>query len=157
MRTQRLGAGSTARSPDPSRQPNGLLELVLEVASLDHSVNFYRDLLQLPEVERWPEPRSGVWLSIGRNAVLGLWPATSGGPGVGIAGSRGGRHVHFAIYVGHGSLPAWKGALENAGHAVEGPLAFGHGNESLFVSDPDGNIVELGDWRVDWAGQPISV
>src|SRR5947207_2776031 len=89
MRTRRLGAGSTARSPDPSRQPNGLLELVLEVASLDHSVNFYRDLLQLPEVERWPEPRSGVWLSIGRNAVLGLWPATSGGPGVGIAGSRG--------------------------------------------------------------------
>src|ERR1700716_773949 len=98
----------------------GLLELVLEVADLDRSVHFYRDMLQLTEVERWAPPRAGVWVSIGRQAVLGLWPASSGGPGVGIAGARGGAHVHFAIYVEHGSLPTWRGRLADTGHSVEG-------------------------------------
>lgn len=135
---------------------NGLLELVLEVHDLDQSVKFYRDMLGLTEVQRWPEPRAGVWLAIGRNAVLGLWPPATGGPGVGIAGSRGGAHVHFAIYVEAGSLPALKGKLESAGNAVEGPIQFGARNASLFVSDPDGNVVELGDWNVDWAGNPVS-
>ncbi len=134
---------------------NGLLELVLEVSDLDRSVAFYREVLGLVDVEQWSEPRPGVWLSIGRNAVLGLWPPRSGGPGVGIAGSRGGAHVHFAIYVAPGSLPSWKGRLEDAGYQVEGPVTFGHGNQSLFVDDPDGNVVELGDWTVDWAGDEV--
>lgn len=134
----------------------GLLELVLEVADLDESVAFYRDLLELQEVERWPEPRPGVWLSIGRNAVLGLWPPTSGGPGTGIAGSRGGSHVHFAVYVEPGSLADWLRRLEEAGRTVEGPVEFAHGNRSLFVADPDGNVVELGDWLVDWGGEKVT-
>lgn len=133
----------------------GLLELVLEVGDLEQSIAFYRDLLRLPEVEKWPAPRVAVWLSLGRNEVLGLWPADSGGEGVGIAGSRGGSHVHFAIYVEPGSLRAWQELLEHAGIKVEGPVDFAHGNRSIFVSDPDGNVVELGDWGVEWAGQPV--
>jgi len=129
---------------------------VLEVSDLNRSVAFYRDVLSLVEVERWPEPRLGVWLSIGRNAVLGLWPPRSGGPGVGIAGARGGAHVHFALYVAPGSLPSWKARLESGGNQVEGPVTFGHGNQSLFVEDPDGNVVELGDWTVDWAGHEVT-
>jgi len=38
---------------------------------------------------------------------------------------------------------------------VEGPIDFSHGNRSLFVSDPDGNVVELADWNVDWAGEVV--
>ena len=95
---------------------------MLEVSDLNRSVAFYRDVLSLVEVERWPEPRLGVWLSIGRNAVLGLWPPRSGGPGVGIAGARGGAHVHFALYVAPGSLPSWKARLESGGNQVEGPV-----------------------------------
>lgn len=133
----------------------GLLELVLEVSDLEKSVAFYRDLLRLPEVERWPPPRVGVWLSIGRNEVLGLWPSASGGPGVAIAGSRGGSHVHFALYVEPGSLASWQERIEQDGIKVAGPIEFAHGNRSLFVEDPDGNVVELGDWIVDWAGQKV--
>lgn len=133
----------------------GLLELVLEVGDLEKSLTFYRDVLGLPVVETWPAPRTGVWLSIGRNGVLGLWPASSGGPGVGIHGSRGGAHVHFAIYVETGTLAKSQGALEQAGLDVEGPIEFDHGNRSIFVTDPDGNIVELGDWVVDWAGDRL--
>jgi catechol 2,3-dioxygenase-like lactoylglutathione lyase family enzyme len=125
---------------------------VLEVTDLARSVDFYRDLLGLEVVVEWPEPRKGVWLSIGRHAVLGLWPPSSGGPGVGIAGSRGGSHVHFAIYVAPGGLTDLKERLEAANQQVEGPVGFDHGNQSLFVIDPDGNVVELGDWKVDWGG-----
>jgi catechol 2,3-dioxygenase-like lactoylglutathione lyase family enzyme len=134
----------------------GLLELVLEVGDLERSVAFYRDLLHLPVVERWADPRAAVWLSLGRNAVLGLWPPTSGGPGVGIAGSRGGAHVHFAIYVEPGSLDDWTHSLDQAQVEPEGPVEFGHANRSLFVADPDGNVVELGDWSLDWAGNKVA-
>lgn len=129
---------------------------MLEVGDLDRSVDFYGGVLRLDEVERWSEPRPGVWFGIGRNAVLGLWPSQSGGPGVGIAGARGGSHVHFAIYVEPGTLPSWKGRLEGAGRHVDGPVTFGHGNQSLFTADPDGNVVELGDWTVDWAGERVA-
>lgn len=133
----------------------GLLELVLEVGDLERSLRFYRDLLGLEVVVSWEPPREAVWLSIGRHAVLGLWPSASGGPGVGIAGSRGGSHVHFAIYVEPGSLPGWKARIEAAGIGVEGPVEFEPGNRSLFVADPDGNVVELGDWGTDWAGRRV--
>lgn len=35
------------------------------------------------------------------------------------------------------------------------PIDFAHGNRSLFVPDPDGNVVELADWNVDWAGEVV--
>lgn len=132
----------------------GLLELVLEVADLETSLAFYEDLLGLELVERWPPPRSAAWVGLGRNAVLGLWPESSGGPGVGIAGSRGGAHVHFAVYVERGSLDRWQPRIEEAGFQVTGPVTFSQGNRSLFIIDPDGHAVELADWDVDWAGQP---
>jgi glyoxylase I family protein len=134
----------------------GLLELVLEVADLDRSVAFYRDLLRMPEVERWPAGRPAVWVELGRNEVLGLWPASSGGVGVGLGGARGGAHVHFACYVEPGSLPAWRQRLDDAGLSCE-QVDFGPGNRSLFVTDPDGNVVELADWSRDWEGEPVSL
>lgn len=133
----------------------GFLELVLEVNDLDQSLAFYCDVLQLAEVEHWPPPRVATWLSIGHNAVLGLWPRASGGEGVAIAGSRGGSHVHFAIYVEPGTLFMWQGRIGAAGFKVVGPVGFAHDNRSIFVSDPDGNVVELADWIVDWSGEKI--
>src|SRR3979411_1419253 len=111
------------------RVMRGLLELVLEVDDLDRSLAFYRGVLELSEVEHWPPPRVATWLSIGRNAVLGLWPPASGGEGVALAGSRGGSHVHFAIYVEPGSLPLWQERLAAAGLKVAGPVDFAHGNQ----------------------------
>lgn len=133
----------------------GLIEVVLEVGDLDRSATFYRDLLGLHEVERWREPRRAVWLDIGRHAVLGLWPAESGGPGVGIHAARGGSHVHLAVYVERGTIEDWRRKLDAAGLDVEGPVDFWGGNRSLFVTDPDANVVELGDWTVDWARERI--
>jgi catechol 2,3-dioxygenase len=136
--------------------PLGLLELVLEVRDLDRSAGFYRDLLGMREVVRWRAKRPAVWLELGRHQVLGLWPPSSGGPGVAIHSSRGAAHVHFAVFVDRGSLGAWKQRLEAAGLAVEGPVEFDQGT-SLFVDDPDGNVVELADWSRDWEGEPVSL
>lgn len=137
-------------------KPRGLLELVLEVADLDRSVSFYRDLLGMREVVRWGAKRPAVWLELGEHQVLGLWPASSGGPGVAIHASRGGAHVHFAVYVTPGTLGEWKDRLQAAGLEVQGPVEFDQGR-SLFVDDPDGNVVELADWPRDWGGQPVNL
>jgi catechol 2,3-dioxygenase len=136
--------------------PRGLLELVLEVRDLDSSVGFYRDLLGMREVVRWGAERPAVWLELGRHQVLGLWPPSSGGPDVAIHSSRGGAHVHFAVFVTPGTLGAWNQRLQAARLAVEGPVEFGHGS-SLFVDDPDGNVVELADWSRDWEGEPVGL
>ncbi len=133
-------------------QTCGLLEMVLEVQDLERSTHFYRDLLAMPEVARWQD-RPAVWLRLGANEVLGLWTSAAGGD-VAIHGSRGGAHVHFAIFVVPGSLPAWRQRLGGAGLEVE-TVRFATG-ESLFVADPDQNVVELADWGRDWEGRPVA-
>jgi catechol 2,3-dioxygenase-like lactoylglutathione lyase family enzyme len=137
-------------------RPRGMLELVLEVADLDRAVAFYRDYLGMKEVERWGEPRPGVWLAMGIHQALGLWPATSGGPGVGLYDSRGGVHVHFALHVKLGTLDSWIAQLRAAGVEVRGPVDFQPGNRSIYVVDPDGNVVELAEWAHDWQGVSVS-
>jgi catechol 2,3-dioxygenase len=136
-------------------ETRGLLELVLEVADLERAVRFYSDVLGMSEVTRWGAERPAVWLRLGRNEVLGLWPASSGGPGVAIHNSRGGSHVHFAVYVAPGSLESWLDRLGRAGLDVKGPVQFNQG-QSIFVTDPDGNVVELADWERDWEGKPAA-
>ena len=132
-----------------------MLEFVLEVADLERSVTFYRDKLGMQEVERWHDPRPGVWVAMGTHQVLGLWPAKSGGPGVGLYDSRGGAHVHFALYVAPGTLDAWIAKLRTAGLEVKGPVDFTPGTRSIYVDDPDGNVVELAQWAHDWEGQAV--
>ncbi len=135
-------------------ETRGLLELVLEVADLDRSATFYRERLRMAEVTRWKDDRPGVWVRLGPNEVLGLWPGSSGGAGVGIHGARGGAHVHFAVYVEPGTLEQWRKQLDGGGLPVEGPVQFDSG-QSLFLTDPDGNVVELADWECDWEGRPV--
>ena|SRR5579872_1806086 len=140
---------------DAELTPTGMLEVVLEVADLEASVAFYRDQLGMAEVERWDEPRPGVWVAMGPHQVLGLWPARSGGPCVGLYDSRGGVHVHFALYVLPGTLDRWQRHLGERGLEVKGPVAFGAAKRSLYLTDPDGNVVELADWSRDWAGNSL--
>lgn len=134
----------------------GMLEMVLEVADLERAVAFYRDRLHMAEVERWGEPRPAVWLAMGPNEVLGLWLPRAGGPGMGLHGGRGGTHVHFAVYAAPGTLDAWAEELRAAGLEVDGPIEFDPSNRSIYVDDPDGNVVEIADWRRDWGGAAVT-
>jgi len=121
----------------------GVSELVLEVVDLEAAERFYADVLGLPVVERW-EHREAVWLMAGRQTRIGLWR-----PQVGLARGRGGLHVHFALHIGDEDYDAAVARVRAHGLEPE-EHRFGLYDESraAYVTDPDGNVVELWTWDV---------
>jgi catechol 2,3-dioxygenase-like lactoylglutathione lyase family enzyme len=120
-------------------------ELVLEVSDLDRSERFYTEVLDLPVVERWPH-RDAIWVLAGATRI-GLWM-----PQVGLEGSRGGEHVHFAMQVAEDDFESRVEAMRAHGHEVPvhefGPLADGAPpTRAAYVHDPDGHLVEF--WTAD--------
>jgi catechol 2,3-dioxygenase-like lactoylglutathione lyase family enzyme len=121
----------------------GISELVLEVADLDAARAFYRDVLGFEET-LYGEGRDGrYWYLVGDSARLGLWT-----PQTGLAGGRGGAHVHFAFHVPDAEVDRIHQRLVEAGARVEGPIQLGPGR-AVYVTDPDGNVVEF--WSQDMA------
>ena len=120
----------------------GVSELVLEVIDLEAAERFYAEVLGLPVVARWPD-REAVWVMAGDRTRIGLWR-----PQVGLAGGRGGLHVHFALHIAEEDFDAAVVALRGRGQEVE-VVGFseGHGR-AAYVDDPDGNVVELWTWDV---------
>jgi catechol-2,3-dioxygenase len=129
----------------------GFFEMVLEVADLEAAERFYAGAIGLEVVERWTDDRPAVWLRLGREGFLGLWPPESGGEKA-IHNGRGGAHVHFAIRVPTGTLDLMQARLEALGHKVEDGWEFGEGNRAIYLDDPDGNCVELTERRTLWDG-----
>jgi catechol 2,3-dioxygenase-like lactoylglutathione lyase family enzyme len=122
---------------------SGISELVLEVSDLDAARRFYRDVLGFEET-LYGEGREGrYWYLIGDAARLGLWT-----PQVGLAGGRGGAHVHFAFHVADGEIDRVLTRLQAAEADIEGPVQLGPGR-AVYVTDPDGNVVEF--WSQDMA------
>ena len=123
---------------------DGVSELVLEVSDLERAERFYTDTLGLPVVERWPH-RDAVWVLAGRTRI-GLWK-----PQVGLEGSRGGAHVHFAMQLPEQEFePGWR-RCGVTGHEVPvhefGPLATARRAARGIRHDPDGHLVEF--WTAD--------
>lgn len=130
----------------------GLFEMVLEVSDLERSERFYHEVIGLPIADRWGEERQATFLTLGREGFLGLWPVETGGPNA-IHGGRGGAHVHFALLVPPGSLPAFAARINAAGHQTE-HHEFAPGNLALYVTDPDGHVLELTERATLWDGSP---
>ena len=68
-------------------------------------------------------------------------------PQVGLAGGRGGVHVHFAMHIADADYESAVEVLRGRGEAVE-ELAFDGAGRAAYVTDPDGNVVELWTWDV---------
>lgn len=120
----------------------GVSELVLEVVDLERSVRFYAEVLGLPLVERWPD-REAAWVMAGERTRIGLWR-----PQVGLAGGRGGLHVHYAMHLEDGDYAGAVRRLREHGHQPE-EVVFENGRgRAAYVDDPDGNVVELWTWDV---------
>ena len=129
--------------PPPPPPASGISELVLEVSDLDAARRFYRDVLGFEET-LYGEGRDGrYWYLIGETARLGLWTEQ-----VGLAGGRGGAHVHYAFHVADDEIDRLHQRIEAAGVEVEGPVQLGPGR-AIYVTDPDGNVVEF--WSQDMA------
>ncbi len=122
---------------------SGISELVLEVSDLEASRRFYREVLGFEETLYGEGAEGRYWYLIGETARLGLWTEQ-----VGLAGGRGGAHVHYAFSVPDGEIDRLKNRIEGVGGEVEGPIQLGPGR-AIYVTDPDGNVVEF--WSQDMA------
>jgi catechol-2,3-dioxygenase len=117
----------------------GVNELVLEVVDLERAEHFYSKLLGLPVVERW-EHRDAIWVLAGNRTRIGLWK-----PQVGVAGGRGGIHVHYALQIAEEDYEATVERLRGCGLEVfEDDFS---DSRAAYVTDPDGNVVEF--WTGD--------
>ncbi|MDQ4041952.1 MAG: VOC family protein [Actinomycetota bacterium] len=119
----------------------GVNELVLEVEDLERSERFYAGVLGLPVVARWPQ-RDAIWVMAGERTRIGLWR-----PQVGLAGGRGGKHVHFAMHIAEDDYDSAVERLREQGQEIE-EIAFEGAGRSVYVTDPDGHVVELWTWDV---------
>ena len=124
---------------------DGFAELTLETSDTARLERFYVEAMGLEVLAR-EEDRT--WLAAGPNARLGLWT-----PGEKEYGDEGGRHVHFAFSASPGRLDELKARLEAHGAKVRGPEEHDGGDRSLYVEDPEGNIVEV--WDFFERGRPV--
>ena len=117
----------------------GVSELVLEVIDLEAAERFYAEVLGLPVIGKPREDR--VWLQAGPRTRIGLWQ-----PQIGIAGGRGGVHVHYALHIAEEDYDAALARLREHGYDPHEERLRGRNS---YVTDPDGNVVEL--WTFDVA------
>lgn len=116
----------------------GFAELTLEVRDLEKLERFYTDVFGLKVLKREDDR---VWLAAGQHARLGLWL-----PGEKEFGDEGGRHVHYAFSAEPGSLDDLAERVKAAGLEHQGPKEHPGGDRSLYVEDPEGNVVEVWDF-----------
>jgi catechol-2,3-dioxygenase len=118
---------------------DGFCELTLEARDMARLETFYTEVFGLEVLAREDDR---IWLAAGRTARLGLWS-----PGEKEFGDEGGRHVHFAFAADPGTLDALAERMRARGAPrVEGPHEHDGGDRSLYIEDPEGNVVEVWDF-----------
>ncbi len=125
-----------------------LHHLAVVVRDLARAERFYGELLGMPVLRRWSDeagaPRS-VWLALAGDAFLAVERAGSHEPGR--RDEQPGFHC-VALAIARDERAAVRARLEAAGHPIERASSF-----TLYVRDPDGNLVGLSHWP-DAEGPP---
>jgi catechol-2,3-dioxygenase len=117
---------------------DGVCELTLETRELERLESFYREALGMRTIQR-QEDR--IWLAAGGRTRLGIWA-----PGPKEFDDRGGRHVHFALSASPGGLDRTTARLRSLGLGFRGPVEHPGGDRSIYLEDPEGNVVEVWDF-----------
>jgi catechol-2,3-dioxygenase len=119
----------------------GVNELVLEALDLAAAEQFYAGVLGFPVISRSDDR---VWVMAGDRTRIGLWM-----PQVGIAQGRGGVHVHYALSISETDFEPALERLRDHGYEPEVMEFEETDSRAAYVTDPDGNVVEL--WTYDVA------
>jgi catechol-2,3-dioxygenase len=117
---------------------SNLAELTLQVRDLSALEDFYTDVFGLRVLKREDDR---VWLAAGDKARLGLWL-----PGEKEFGDEGGRHVHYAFAAEPGTLDALVERIRSREVELKGPVEHPGGDRSIYLEDPEGNVVEVWDF-----------
>jgi len=126
--------------------PRGIHHLAIQVRDLALLERFYRDLLGLPELKRWPAPDGAhdrsVWLGLGDGAsFLALECCTGERPRLREESAffepSAGLHL-VALGIGAGERAAWETRLRAAGVEIVHHTPF-----TIYFFDPEGNRVGL--------------
>ncbi len=126
--------------------PRGFHHLAIQVRDLPGAERFYRDVLGLAVLRRWPARDGGpgersVWLDVGDGGFLAL-EAVAGVPTASEEdrAPRPGLHL-VALRIERAARASWEHRLAAAGVPVEARTPF-----TLYVRDPEGNRVGLSHW-----------
>ncbi len=122
---------------------DGLFETHLNVANLERSIRFYRDIVGLPFARAFPERQAAFfWIGAPGQAMLGLWGSSA----------PIGMRLHLAFTVSLENLMAAASRLRASGIATQDffgrrsdtPSVFGWmPAASIYFDDPDGHSLEL--------------
>ena len=123
--------------------PLAVHHLAVVVSDLSRAVTFYTEVLGLPVERRWGdergEPRS-VWVALDAGVFLAIERASAEGPKRDEAAP--GFHC-LSLRIPRSEREAWRDRLERAGSEIVQETAY-----TLYVRDPDGNLVGLSHWPV---------
>ncbi len=120
----------------------GLHHVALQCADLGRCEAFYRDVLGLAVLRRWPAEGGGdrsVWLSTGEG-FLALERASRPVEEAPFEDTPAGWHV-VALSIARADRRSWEARLAAAGVRLARRSPF-----SLFFRDPEGNRVALSHW-----------
>jgi catechol 2,3-dioxygenase-like lactoylglutathione lyase family enzyme len=120
--------------------PPALHHVAIQCADLRRCEAFYREVLGLPELRRWPRPEGGdrsVWLSLGEGGFLALERADEARAPLPWRDGRPGLHL-LALRIGAGERAAWEARFAAAGVEVVHRTRW-----SIYVRDPEGNRIGL--------------
>ena len=130
-----MGERGTAAADLAPDLVDGICELTLEARDRDSLVRFYDEAFGFPTIKHDDDR---TWLACGARTRLGIWS-----PGEKEFGDRGGRHVHFALSASPDGLAALMERLRARSVDFQGPVEHAGGDRSIYVEDPEGNVVEV--------------
>jgi catechol 2,3-dioxygenase-like lactoylglutathione lyase family enzyme len=120
--------------------PTGLHHLAIQVADLAGCERFYREVLGLPVLRRWPDEAGGersVWLGVGEGGFLALERAGARSEIAPWKDGRAGLHL-LALRIGPGERAGWERRLAEAGVPVVDRTRW-----TIYLRDPEGNRIGL--------------
>lgn len=117
----------------------GFHHLAIQVRDLEECERFYREVLGLPVLRRWPDPSGGdrsVWLGV-EDGFLALERVGAEPEARPFHDGRAGLHL-VALRIPAAERAAWEARL-----AAQGVAVVRRSHWTLYLRDPEGNRIGL--------------